>query len=56
MENTLRWPDEFVRHKMLDLVGDLALAGARVRAHVTAERPSHSGTVRFVRELIGHAG
>ena len=54
--NTLRWPDEFVRHKMLDLMGDLALSGARVRAHVTAERPSHSGTVRFVRELIGHAG
>lgn len=53
--NVLRWPDEFVRHKALDCVGDLALAGARVRAHVFAERPSHSGTVRFVRELLARA-
>lgn len=53
--NSLRWPDEFVRHKALDCVGDLALAGARVRAHVIAVRPSHSGTVRFVRELLARA-
>ena len=31
VENALRWPDEFVRHKAMDCVGDLALAGARVR-------------------------
>ena len=49
--NTLRWPDEFVRHKALDCVGDLALAGARLRARIVTHRPSHSGTVRFVREL-----
>ncbi|MHB1225006.1 MAG: UDP-3-O-acyl-N-acetylglucosamine deacetylase [Gemmatimonadaceae bacterium] len=55
VSNVLRWPDEFVRHKALDCVGDLALAGARVRAHVFAERPSHSGTVRFVRELLARA-
>jgi UDP-3-O-[3-hydroxymyristoyl] N-acetylglucosamine deacetylase/3-hydroxyacyl-[acyl-carrier-protein] dehydratase len=47
----LRWPDEFVRHKALDCVGDLALAGARVRARITAVRPSHKGTVRFVRAM-----
>jgi UDP-3-O-[3-hydroxymyristoyl] N-acetylglucosamine deacetylase/3-hydroxyacyl-[acyl-carrier-protein] dehydratase len=48
---TLRWPDEFVRHKALDCVGDFALAGARVRARVTATKPSHRGTVRLVRAM-----
>jgi UDP-3-O-[3-hydroxymyristoyl] N-acetylglucosamine deacetylase / 3-hydroxyacyl-[acyl-carrier-protein] dehydratase len=52
IDGTLRWPDEFVRHKALDCVGDLALAGARVRGHIRAYRPSHSGTVMFVRELL----
>ncbi len=47
----LRFPDEFVRHKMLDLVGDLALLGTRLRAHVMAERPGHAGNVALVREL-----
>ena len=41
----LRWPDEFVRHKAADIVGDLALLGGRLRAHVVAERPSHRGNV-----------
>ena len=52
VDTTLRWPDEFVRHKALDCVGDLALAGARVRGHIRAHRPSHKGTVLFVRELL----
>ena len=52
VDNTLRWPDEFVRHKALDCVGDLALAGSRVRGHIRAHRPSHKGTVLFVRELL----
>src|SRR6185503_5805468 len=47
----LRWADEFVRHKALDCVGDLALAGARVRARITTSRPSHRGTVRLVRAM-----
>jgi UDP-3-O-[3-hydroxymyristoyl] N-acetylglucosamine deacetylase / 3-hydroxyacyl-[acyl-carrier-protein] dehydratase len=51
VENALRWPDEFVRHKAMDCVGDLALAGARVRARVVAVKPSHRGTVRFVRAM-----
>ena len=52
---TLRWPDEFVRHKAMDLVGDLALAGMRVAARITATRPSHRGTVTLVREMLAHA-
>ena len=55
IENTLRWPDEFLRHKALDVVGDLALAGRRVRAHISAHKPSHRGTVTLVRELIANA-
>ena len=55
VDNSLRWPDEFVRHKALDCVGDLALAGAPVRARIVAHRPSHRGTVRFVRELVKRA-
>jgi UDP-3-O-[3-hydroxymyristoyl] N-acetylglucosamine deacetylase/3-hydroxyacyl-[acyl-carrier-protein] dehydratase len=47
----LRWPDEFVRHKTLDCLGDLALAGMRVRARVTALKPSHRGTVQLVRAM-----
>ncbi|CAN5288914.1 bifunctional UDP-3-O-[3-hydroxymyristoyl] N-acetylglucosamine deacetylase/3-hydroxyacyl-ACP dehydratase [soil metagenome] len=48
----LKWPDEFVRHKALDCLGDLALVGARVRARITAVKPSHRGTVTLVREMI----
>jgi len=48
---TLRWPDEFVRHKALDLLGDLALLGTRIHAVVTAERPSHQGNIALVRAL-----
>jgi UDP-3-O-[3-hydroxymyristoyl] N-acetylglucosamine deacetylase / 3-hydroxyacyl-[acyl-carrier-protein] dehydratase len=47
----LRWPDEFVRHKAADIVGDLALTGARIRAHIIATRPSHSGNVALARAL-----
>ena len=51
----LRWPDEFVRHKAMDVVGDLALAGMRVAARITATKPSHRGTVTLVREMLAHA-
>ena len=37
----LRFADEFVRHKILDIVGDLALAGQRIRGHVVAIKPGH---------------
>lgn len=48
----LRWDDEFLRHKALDCLGDLALTGARVRARITAHKPSHRGTVTLVREMV----
>ncbi|MEO6526014.1 MAG: UDP-3-O-acyl-N-acetylglucosamine deacetylase [Gemmatimonadaceae bacterium] len=51
VENALRSPDEFVRHKMMDCVGDLALVGARLKARIVAHKPSHRGTVLFVRAM-----
>ncbi|MFN9203011.1 MAG: UDP-3-O-acyl-N-acetylglucosamine deacetylase [Gemmatimonas sp.] len=55
VDTSLRWSDEFVRHKALDCVGDLVLAGARVRARIVAHKPSHRGTVALVRALVQHA-
>ena len=46
--------DEFVRHKALDLIGDLALAGGRFDCTVEANRPSHRGNVAFARALYDH--
>ncbi len=51
VDGALRWPDEFVRHKLLDLVGDLALTGGRVEADISAFRPSHAGNVALARVL-----
>jgi UDP-3-O-[3-hydroxymyristoyl] N-acetylglucosamine deacetylase / 3-hydroxyacyl-[acyl-carrier-protein] dehydratase len=52
LNGPLRWEDEFVRHKAMDCVGDLALAGARVHARIVAQKPSHRGTVTLVREMV----
>jgi UDP-3-O-[3-hydroxymyristoyl] N-acetylglucosamine deacetylase/3-hydroxyacyl-[acyl-carrier-protein] dehydratase len=52
VDATLRWPDEFLRHKALDVVGDLALAGARVHARIITKKPSHRGTVQLLRAMI----
>jgi len=48
-EKKLRFPDEFVRHKTLDLLGDLYLLGPRLKGHVTAVRPGHGHNINFVR-------
>ncbi len=55
VDSSLRWADEFVRHKTMDCVGDLALAGARVRARVIAVKPSHRGTVTLVQQMVTRA-
>jgi UDP-3-O-[3-hydroxymyristoyl] N-acetylglucosamine deacetylase/3-hydroxyacyl-[acyl-carrier-protein] dehydratase len=47
----LRFPDEFVRHKILDLLGDLALLGRPLRGHFLAWRSGHESHVAFVKEL-----
>ncbi len=48
----LRWPDEFVRHKALDLLGDLALLGLRLAGHVQVERGGHAAH-RGLLEALG---
>ncbi|QQY08315.1 MAG: bifunctional UDP-3-O-[3-hydroxymyristoyl] N-acetylglucosamine deacetylase/3-hydroxyacyl-ACP dehydratase [Candidatus Xiphinematobacter sp.] len=47
----LRFPDEFVRHKILDIVGDLALMGRRLCAHVIAVRPGHGPNTELAKLL-----
>jgi UDP-3-O-[3-hydroxymyristoyl] N-acetylglucosamine deacetylase/3-hydroxyacyl-[acyl-carrier-protein] dehydratase len=44
----LRWADEFVRHKAVDLLGDLALLGAPLNAEIVAFKPSHRENVNLV--------
>jgi UDP-3-O-[3-hydroxymyristoyl] N-acetylglucosamine deacetylase len=48
----LRFRDEFVRHKVLDLIGDLALVGMPIEGHVTACRAGHAMHQRLVRKLL----
>lgn len=51
----LRFHDEPVRHKLLDLIGDLALLDVDLRAHITAMRPSHRGNnalARMIRKCL----
>jgi UDP-3-O-[3-hydroxymyristoyl] N-acetylglucosamine deacetylase len=48
----LRFQDEFVRHKVLDLIGDLALAGRRIQGRVVAERAGHAMHTALVQRLM----
>ena len=49
----LRSEDEFVRHKLLDAIGDLALAGGYIAGAYEAERPGHALNNRLLRTLLG---
>jgi UDP-3-O-acyl N-acetylglucosamine deacetylase len=51
LNTTLRWPNEFARHKVGDLIGDLALIGARLSLRVDAFRPSHRGNIACARAI-----
>lgn len=53
--NTLHYPDECVRHKILDMVGDLALLGKDIVGHVVAHRSGHQLNAELVRALIQSA-
>ena len=48
----LRYPEEFVRHKMLDILGDLALVGRPLLAHVIAVKPSHTANCELARQIV----
>ncbi|MEO5888980.1 MAG: bifunctional UDP-3-O-[3-hydroxymyristoyl] N-acetylglucosamine deacetylase/3-hydroxyacyl-ACP dehydratase [Ferruginibacter sp.] len=47
----LRFPNEPARHKLLDIVGDLALIGYAVKGHIIANRPGHSSNVAFAKKI-----
>jgi len=52
LNGPLRFPDEYVRHKVLDLIGDLALAGRRIEGRVVAERAGHAMHTALVSRLL----
>ncbi|HYC72391.1 MAG TPA: bifunctional UDP-3-O-[3-hydroxymyristoyl] N-acetylglucosamine deacetylase/3-hydroxyacyl-ACP dehydratase [Opitutaceae bacterium] len=48
----LRFPDEFVRHKILDIVGDIMLLGVPLKAHIVATRPGHAANAELTKLLF----
>ena len=50
----LRFQNEPARHKLLDIVGDFALVGVPLKAHILAARPGHAGNVEFAKKLKQH--
>ena len=54
--NPLRFPDEFCRHKVLDLIGDLALLGHPLAGHVVADRTGHAMHFALVSALLRNKG
>ncbi|MFH1504414.1 MAG: UDP-3-O-acyl-N-acetylglucosamine deacetylase [Candidatus Omnitrophota bacterium] len=55
IDNELRFPDEFVKHKILDLIGDLYLAG-HIRGHVIAIKGGHSLNIKLLEKLRRYRG
>lgn len=55
IDNPLRFPDECVRHKTLDLIGDLALAGYRLSGHIVAHCSGHRLNAELVARLLAEA-
>ena len=50
----LRFPNEPARHKLLDVVGDLALVGFPFKAHIIANRPGHASNIKFAKKIKEH--
>jgi UDP-3-O-[3-hydroxymyristoyl] N-acetylglucosamine deacetylase/3-hydroxyacyl-[acyl-carrier-protein] dehydratase len=50
----LRFPNEPARHKLLDVIGDLALVGFPFKGHIIANRPGHSSNVEFAKKIKEH--
>ncbi|UCG78234.1 MAG: UDP-3-O-acyl-N-acetylglucosamine deacetylase [Nitrospirota bacterium] len=48
-----RFPDEFVRHKALDCIGDMYLCGFQILGHIISERSGHTANVKFLKKLLG---
>jgi UDP-3-O-acyl N-acetylglucosamine deacetylase len=54
VNGSFRFPDECLRHKILDLLGDSRLAGYAVRGHISAQRPGHAANTAFAADLSRH--
>ena len=52
IKNSLRFKDEFVRHKILDLIGDLCLAGCPIRGHVIALKSGHALNLKIAQKIF----
>jgi len=50
----LRFKDEFVRHKILDLVGDLSLLGFPIYGHIIANKSGHTTNLKFLKKLLSY--
>jgi UDP-3-O-[3-hydroxymyristoyl] N-acetylglucosamine deacetylase len=48
----LRFADEFVRHKILDLIGDFAILGFPIYGHIVANKSGHSSNIKFLKKLL----
>jgi UDP-3-O-[3-hydroxymyristoyl] N-acetylglucosamine deacetylase len=50
----LRFKDEFVRHKILDLIGDLSLSGFPIQGHIIANKSGHTTNLKFLKKLFSY--
>jgi UDP-3-O-[3-hydroxymyristoyl] N-acetylglucosamine deacetylase / 3-hydroxyacyl-[acyl-carrier-protein] dehydratase len=48
----MRYPEEFVRHKILDILGDLSLVGRPIHGHIIAVKPSHAANCELARQIV----
>ena len=51
ISGSLRFEDEFLRHKVLDIVGDLSLLGCAIKGHVVATKSGHNLNIRLLKEI-----
>jgi len=51
----MRYREEFVRHKILDIIGDLSLVGAPLRGHIVAVKPGHAANCGLARRILQQA-
>ena len=54
IKNKLRYPDEFIRHKILDLLGDLFVLGQPIKGHIIAIKSGHSLNLKMVKKILQH--
>lgn len=55
-KNGMRFKDEFVKHKIIDILGDIYLTGKRVKAHIIAVKPGHPTNVKLANKMLEMKG